>query len=97
MLDLFARMGSQCLLFKDTTQAAIFMPPKTLLLDPKLRINAFHSSIHKAVIVLCLNKCRIMNVYESKRSTNTKVVKMISLLNERQKPKEQTTLNHLLS
>lgn len=93
LMDLFTRMGSHCLLSKDNIQTTVFMSHKTLLLDPKLIINAFHSSIHNAVIVLCLNKCSIIKMYESKRSTNKKVAKMIRLLNESQKPQEQTTLN----
>ncbi len=65
-LDLFSRMGSHCLPSKDNLRAAILtMAHKTLLQEPKLIIDCFHSSIHNTVPTL-ITKDSIMELYESR-------------------------------
>ncbi|KAI9538511.1 hypothetical protein NQZ68_014272 [Dissostichus eleginoides] len=96
LLDLFSRMGSQCLPSKDKIRAAIVvMAHKALLQEPKFIIDCFHSSIHNAVLRL-LTKESIMELYENKRPTNRKVAQMIKPSNESLNPQEQAALTYLL-
>ncbi|KAM9475207.1 uncharacterized protein Hap1MRO34_011056 isoform 1-T2 [Clarias gariepinus] len=95
LLDLFTRMGSQCLPPKDNMESAIqTMAHKAILQEPKYIVDCFSKAMSCVQLNLS-DKKSVLSLYEMKKATGKKVSQLLQTTKEMLTQQEQATFNHL--
>ncbi|XP_051510811.1 uncharacterized protein LOC127415853 [Myxocyprinus asiaticus] len=95
LLDLFTRMGSHCILPKNTIKAAIqTMAHKAILQDPKYIIDCFSKTMQFALMKIP-DKENLVSLYDTKKATGKKVALLLQTSQVIRSQKEQMVFNHM--